>query len=243
MTLNGKNMINASTLKNCLFFDVETATGFKDFSSLQQANPRLAKLWEKRCEYYRNAYSDLAEKSVDEIYMGKASLEPEFARVVCVSFGTLDSSSELRMISFYGDDEIHILEKSCKVFRNAYTKGMKLAGHNIKGFDVACLGKRIIYTGVEEGTVPPNLNIWDKKPWDLPFLDSAEIFSFGNWVQQKYLSLDLLACSLGVESPKNNLDGSLVSHFFWELKEYDSIKDYCELDVKTVFEVMNKVSK
>ena len=38
-------MIQESVLKNCLFFDVETASGYKDLETLQQENPRLAKLW------------------------------------------------------------------------------------------------------------------------------------------------------------------------------------------------------
>ncbi len=243
-TLNGKkkNMISKSVLKKCLFLDVETATGARNFSDLCNKNPRLAKLWERRAKYYRTAYEEMHGLSDEEIYEHKASLEPEFSKIVCISFGVIQEDDQIRMTSFYGEDDSDILEKSSKVLSNALVKNMKLAGHNIKGFDVPCIGKRIIYSS-PSSTLPGNLVVWDKKPWEIPYLDTSEVFAFGSWSQQKYLSLDLLACSLGVESPKDNLDGSMVSNFFWELEEYEKIKDYCERDVKTVIDILTKVAK
>jgi hypothetical protein len=114
-----------------------------------------------------------------------------------------------------------ILEKSNKVFSNASAKGMKLCGHNIKGFDVPCLGKRMLYNAIEPSKI---LSIWDKKPWEVPYLDTSEIFAFGSWSQQKYLSLDLLACSLGVDSPNEDIDGSQVHKTFWSDRDFEKIK-------------------
>jgi hypothetical protein len=244
MTLNGKNknMISKTVLKNCLFLDVETATSHKDYDTLAESNPRLAKLWERRAKYYRTAYEEMNGLDDKEIYLSKASLEPEFSRVVCVSFGVIQENDSIRMTSFFGEDELDILQKSAKVLANAVAKGMKLSGHNIKGFDIPCLGKRMIYTD-PSSNLPSNLIVWDKKPWEIPYLDTSEVFAFGSWSQQKYLSLDLLACSLGIESPKEGIDGSLVSNFYWELKQYDMIKDYCERDVKTVIDLLLKVAK
>jgi hypothetical protein len=88
---------------------------------------------------------------------------------------------------------------------------------------------------------PPNLNIWDKKPWEIPYVDTAEVFSFGNWVHQRYLSLDLLSCSLGVDSPKDSIDGSMVNEVYWINKDYELIKNYCESDVKTVMVSLDKI--
>ena len=144
-TQNGKikNMVDKRILENCLFLDVETATGYRSFEDLETENPRLADLWSKRAKYYRTVYEDMNGLSDSEIYKEKATLEPEFSRVVCVSFGVLQESGQVRMTSFYGDDEEEILTKCAKVFNNAHVKGMKLAGHNIKGFDIPCLGKSI----------------------------------------------------------------------------------------------------
>lgn len=235
-------MISRRVLENCLFLDVETATGFKDFESLEEENPRLASLWSRRAKYYRTAYEEMHGLNDSQIYKEKATLEPEFSRIVCVSFGVLQENGQIRMTSFYGGDESDILQKSAKVFGNAVVKGMKLAGHNIKGFDVPCLGKRMIYTDPSMD-LPGNLVIWDKKPWEIPFLDTSEIFAFGSWSQQKYLSLDLLSCSLGIQSPKEDMDGSKVSDHFWSGGDLETIKEYCERDVKTVIDLLLKVAK
>jgi predicted PolB exonuclease-like 3'-5' exonuclease len=231
-------MLNKQQISKFLYLDVETACIESNFTDLENSNPRLAKLWEKRCEYYKNSSEDLKNLDISEIYLKKASLEPEFSRIVCISFGSFNDSGEMVFKSFYGDDELDILEKTNKVLSNAYSKGWKLCGHNIKGFDVPTIGKRMLFNGINP---PPNLNIWDKKPWEIPYVDTAEVFSFGNWVHQRYLSLDLLSCSLGVDSPKDSIDGSMVNEVYWINKDYELIKNYCESDVKTVMVSLDKI--
>ena len=231
-------MLNSQQISKFLYLDVETACIAGTFEDLEKENPRLAKLWEKRCEYYRNSSDDLKDKDVQEIYLRKASLEPEFSRIVCVSFGSFNDSGEMVFKSFFSNDEIDILEKTSKVLINAFNKGWKLCGHNIKGFDIPTIGKRMLYNGINP---PPNLNIWDKKPWEIPYVDTSEVFSFGNWIHQRYLSLDLLSCSLGIDSPKDDIDGSMVNSIYWIDSDYDSIKNYCEADVKTVMLALSKI--
>lgn len=231
-------MFSKESIYKYLYFDVETAGACPDLKTLRDENLRLWELWKKREDYYRGAYPALADADSSEIYKQKAGLEPEFSRVVCVSFGSFTEEGELRFASFYGDDEYDILTKTAKVLNNAAAKNWKLCGHNIKGFDVPCLGKRMIYNKINP---PSNIRIWDKKPWEVPYVDTSEIFAFGSWVHQKYLSLDLLSCSLGIDSPKQNMDGSKVNDSFWIDKDYDGIKKYCEMDVNTVMEVMLKI--
>lgn len=232
-------MITKEVKEKALYLDVETASCSQSLEKLKEDNPRLADLWEKRASFYRNSYSDLSECDDAKIFQEKSALEPEFSRVVCVSFGSFNEDGTIRTMSFYGEDEIDILNKTNKVLNNAYSKGWKLCGHNIKGFDISCLGKRMVYNGIMPSQ---NIQIWDKKPWEIPFIDTAEIFSFGNWVQQKYLGLDLLACSLGIKSPKDGIKGSDVSRVFWIDRDFEKIKDYCERDVETVMEIMGKIS-
>jgi len=231
-------MFNKEDVQKYLYFDVETACSYSSLSELKSSDERLYHLWKKRELYYKGAYEELKTASEEDTYLAKAGLEPEFSRIVCVSFGSFTESGEKRFASFYGDDEIDILNKSFKVLSNAAAKNWKLCGHNIKGFDVPCLGKRMIYNGIP---LPSNLNIWNKKPWDLPYMDTSEIFAFGSWIQQKYLSLDLLSCSLGIQSPKESMDGSLVTSYYWDKKDYAGIKEYCEADVDTVMSIMSKM--
>lgn len=237
--LNGKNnMIKKEDIKNILYFDVETSGGYKTHEDLVLENPRLAKLWEKRAKYFRSNTPGMEDLTDSEIYSHKSGLEPEFGRVVCVSFGVWEED-KYRMTSFYGEDEMEILEKTAKVLSNASAKGMKICGHNIKMFDIPFLGKKMVFKGIN---LPQNLQLWDKKPWEVPILDTAEFFSFGSW-SHKFLGLDLLACSLGIDSPKDDIDGSQVHDTFWVEKDYERIKEYCEKDVVTVMDVLKKVSK
>ena len=231
-------MFKKEDIYKYLYFDVETAALYKDLETLHDTNPRLWQLWKKREAYYLGAYTSLSHEDPETIYKQKAGLEPEFSRVVCVSFGSFTDTGEVRFASFYGDDEHDILTKTARVLNNAASKNWKLCGHNIKGFDVPCLGKRMIYHGINP---PANIRIWDKKPWEIPYVDTSDVFAFGSWSHQKYLSLDLLSCSLGIESPKEIMDGSKVNDSFWIDKDYVTIKTYCELDVSTVMEVMLKV--
>ena len=46
-------MIKKDDIKNILYFDVETAGGYRTHEDLVLENPRLAKLWERRAKYFR----------------------------------------------------------------------------------------------------------------------------------------------------------------------------------------------
>lgn len=231
-------MLDKEKIVSFLYFDVETVSQEKNFEILAKKNARLSKLWERRAKYYRTAYEEMKGLSDGEIYSFKAALEPEFSKVVCVSFGSFTDNNQRRFVSFSGEDEEEILNKSNKVFNNAWAKNWKLCGHNIKGFDVPCLGKRMLYSGLNPSQI---LQVWDKKPWEIPFIDTTEIFCFGSWSQQKYLSLDLLTQSFGIPSPKNEIDGSMVSEIFWEQKDFSKIEKYCESDVNAVMSIVEKI--
>lgn len=232
-------MIKKSELNKLLYFDLETVSQFPSIEELKDFNPRLYDCWKKREDYYRKSYSDMENLSSDEIYMDKSPLEAEFGRIICASFGVLEGNGETRFISFCEDNEVEILEKCKKIIINSEHKGFRLCGHNVKGFDVPYLGKRMIYNKI---TPPSSLLVSNKKPWEINILDTTELFSFGNYIQGRYLGLELLSCSLGVESPKVEMEGSKVNSTYWNEKDLDKIKKYCELDVDTVIQVLNSVS-
>jgi hypothetical protein len=48
---------------------------------------------------------------------------------------------------------------------------------------------------------------------------------------------------MGVESPKEDIDGSQVHSTFWVEKDFERIKVYCEKDVETVIQVLLTASK
>lgn len=232
-------MIRKSELRKLLYFDLETISQFSSLEELKEYNPRLYECWKKREDYYRKSYSDLKDLTSDEIYMDKSPLEAEFGRIICASFGVIEDNGEKRFISFCQDNEIDILESCKKILINTEHKGFRMCGHNVKGFDVPYLGKRMIYNKI---TPPTSLMVSNKKPWEINILDTTELFSFGNHLQGKYLGLELLSCSLGVDSPKLEMEGSKVNSSYWNDRDLEKIKKYCELDVDTVIEVLASVS-
>lgn len=229
-------MINKDTLKKTLYFDIETSGITKTFEDLELENPRLAKMWTKRCKWLvQNSGEDQKKYTASDFWGIKSSLHPEFAKIVCVSFGAYDED-EPRIQSFTGD-EMDILKKSNMVLNKAMSKGWKLAGHTIKNFDIPFMGKRFIINGIDPSPMIASLN---RKPWESPFLDISEIFSFGGW-GQTHTSLDLMSSVFGHESPKDEMDGSMVHDYYYAGK-IEEIKKYCEMDVKVLMKCFENFS-
>ena len=83
--------------------------------------------------------------------------------------------------------------------------------------------------------LPNKLDLFGKKPWEIPHLDTMELWKFGDY--KHYTSLKLMANVLGIPSPKADLDGSMVRQVYYEEKDLDRIIAYCELDVITMAQV------
>ena len=76
----------------------------------------------------------------------------------------------------------------------------------------------------------------EKKPWEVPHLDTMELWKFGDF--KHYTSLRLMAHVLGIPSPKEDIDGSMVRKVYYEDKDMDRIIKYCEQDVITVAQIL-----
>ena len=61
------------------------------------------------------------------------------------------------------------------------------------------------------------------------------MWRFGDF--KNYTSLKLLAHVLGVPSPKEDIDGSMVRDVYYEENDLERIVKYCERDVVTVAQV------
>ena len=219
-------MLNKGILEGSIFFDIETSGYYPTLEELKNNDKHLAELWVKRCKWLQKQIEPGESTDPNDLWSSKSSLHPEFGRIVCISFGVFTQEGVEKIMSFYGEDEKDILEKANKVLANSRSKAFKLAGQNIKNFDIPYLGKRMLINGI---TPDPIIQTWDKKPWETSFLDLAEIFAFGSW-GQTFSSLDLISHVLGVPTSKDNMEGSQVHEFYWK-GEVESIKNYCEQDV------------
>ena len=80
------------------------------------------------------------------------------------------------------------------------------------------------------------MNLFGKKPWEVPHLDTLEMWKFGDY--KHYTSLKLLTAILGIPSPKDDIDGSEVAAVYYKEKNLQRIVNYCEKDTIAVAQVL-----
>lgn len=229
-------MQNILDPRKILFLDIETVPAVQDYTELPE---RLMPLWDKKSRRYQNQEPD---KGVEELFFQKAGIHAEFGKVVCISCGYLQFEGEkptgIKLKSFYGEDERQILEDFAKVLNDFSSKKFNLCAHNGKEFDFPYLGRRYVIHGLP---LPNVLQTQGKKPWETTFIDTMELWKFGDY--KAYTSLDLLAAVLGVPSPKDDIDGSQVANVFYYEKDHERIKVYCEKDVLTTAQVLLRMCR
>ena len=112
--------------------------------------------------------------------------------------------------------------------------GVVLIGHNIKGFDIPFLAKRYLAQALP---LPKSLKTAGKKPWDIPHQDTMELMKFGGYAPMSLRSACLL---LDLPDPKEYENGGQVWDFF-KAGDKDSIKNYCEGDVKAAESMLKRL--
>ena len=214
--------INAN---NILFLDIETAPLVYKYSELQEP---FKKLWDLKYQYNK-------EVSAEQQY-SKAGIFAEFAKVICICVGYFNGK-EFRLKSFYGHDEKILLNDFKEMLEKHYDKKEdRLCAHNGKEFDFPFLCRRFLINGIG---LPAILDLQNKKPWDVPHLDTMEMWKFGDY--KNYTSLNLLAAVFGIPTPKDDIDGSQVSRVYYEEKNLERIKTYCQKDVVTLAKLYLKM--
>jgi uncharacterized protein YprB with RNaseH-like and TPR domain len=108
-----------------------------------------------------------------------------------------------------------------------------LCAHNGKEFDFPYIARRMI---VHQIVLPNKLNLFGKKPWEVPHLDTMELWKFGDY--KHYTSLQLLTSILGIPSPKDDIDGGDVARVYYEEQDLARIVTYCEKDTITLAQLL-----
>lgn len=219
-------MLRRLNLENLLFLDIETVPEKPSFGELDSEKQLL---WEQKSKYQRKEEYDAEE------FYERAGIWAEFGKIVCISLGYFVFSGEqrnFRVTSFHGDEAT--LLKEFKNLLNDHFNQAKhlLCAHNGKEFDFPYIARRMLIHGIE---LPYKLDLFGKKPWEVPHLDTMELWKFGDY--KHYTSLKLMANVLGIPSPKEDMDGSMVRDVFYEKGDLDRIVTYCELDVVTTAQV------
>jgi len=208
-----------------LFLDIETAPLVYNYKDLQEP---YKKLWDLKYQYNKDITA--------EQQYNKAGIFAEFAKVICICVGYFNGK-EFRMRSFYGDDEKALLKEFKEMLEKQYSeKEQRLCAHNGKEFDFPFLCRRFLINGM---SLPGILDLQNKKPWEVPHLDTMEMWKFGDY--KNYTSLNLLAAVFNIPTPKDDIDGSQVAKVYYEEKNLERIKTYCLKDVVTVARLFQKM--
>jgi len=215
-------------MNNVLFLDIETVPQKENWSEV----PEITKeLFSKKTAYQRK------EEITPEDFYERAGIWAEFGKIICISvayFTNVTQERNLRVTSFSGDNEKQILIDFKQLLETHFNKPYHvLCAHNGKEFDFPYIARRMIVHQIE---LPAKLNLFGKKPWEVPHLDTMELWKFGDF--KHYSSLQLLTSILGIPSPKDDIDGSEVARTYYKDKNLERIVSYCEKDTIAVAQLL-----
>jgi len=221
-------MLKEVKLEDVLFLDIETVPQTPDYAQLPDD---LKPYWDKKVTYL------IKGDETPETIFGRSGIYAEFGKIICISAGFIvqrDGERFFRVKSFYGDDEIALLS-GFSVMLNRFGAKPKanLCAHNGKEFDFPYISRRMLINGIE---IPELLDVAGKKPWEVKFLDTMELWKFGDY--KSYTSLDLLSKIFNIPSPKDDINGSQVADVYYKEKDIERIVTYCEKDALTVAQLL-----
>ncbi len=215
--------------RNFLVIDIETASAFPRYEDMDD---RLQKLWDKKASFIRSEQ----EQATEDLYFERGAIYAEFGKVICISAGIFTKEDEgfgLRVKSFSNDDEHELLLEFRDLVLSKFKQDdLRFIAHNGREFDFPYLCRRMLVNNIE---LPPSLDVRNKKPWEIHHFDTMELWKFGD--RKHFTSLELLATLFGIDSSKDDIDGSQVNRVYYEDNDLSRIAEYCQRDVQVTASV------
>lgn len=212
-----------------LFIDIETVPLYENYDALSE---REKQLWD-----YKTQFITKEDQSSADIYQ-RAGIYAEFGKVIVISLGWMceGETASLRVKTLANDDERQLLTDLIAILTKIDNTQTLLCGHNIKEFDVPFLCRRIL---IHQLKLPDLLDVSSKKPWQTPYVDTLELWKFGD--RKHYTKLDLLAHVFDLPTSKDDIDGSEVYGIYYQEKDLQRIAQYCEKDVVLTCQLYRKM--
>ena len=220
-------MLHKLNLEHILFLDIETVPLHENFESLSE---EMQHLWADKTKYQRK------EDFTPEEFYERAGIWAEFGKIVCISVGFFTFKGDIRSFrvkSFYGDEQQLLLDFKNLIDTHFGRAQHLLCAHNGKEFDFPYIARRMLIHNI---ALPAKLNLFGKKPWEVPHLDTLDLWKFGDY--KHYTSLKLLTNVLGIPSPKDDIDGGMVRDVYYNEHDIDRIIIYCEKDTVAVAQIL-----
>jgi len=221
-------MIQKIPIENILFLDIETVPQIDTWNNLDSTTQYL---WDKKTKSQRKD-----EIEASDFYEQRAGIMAEFGMIVCISVGMIDNNTGKLKIKTFSGEERDLLITFCELFNSPRLNNIILCAHNGKEFDFPYIARRLLINGIQP---PIPFQMFGKKPWEIPHIDTMELWKFGDW--KSYVSLELLAHIFGIPTPKDDIDGSMVADIYYKEGDIDRIIHYCEKDVLTLANVFRRM--
>ena len=215
---------------NILFIDIETVTTEAAYGELA---PIIRRSWDRKAEFFRDA--DV--KGSDELFRERAALYAEFGKIVSVAVGYFhpldDERTELRIKCIIHPEEALVLKEFKETVLRFDQNRLRLCAHNGRDFDYPYLCRRMLVHGME---LPASLHLMNKKAWEVPHLDTMEMWKFGEY--KKFVPLELLASLFSVEVDSDKiLDAGEIQRAYYEENDLDKIKESCYQNIRMLAQV------
>ncbi len=221
--------------EDLIVIDIETASVSASFNVLTE---QWQELWQEKTAKVLPEGLTAAE-----FYPMRAGVMAEFSKIVCISIGYFvrEQQLKIRVKSFYGEDETKILTDFLQTVSKieSFNNNWCFAGHNIKEFDIPFICRRLLVNNLR---IPAYLDFQNMKPWETNIVDTFQYWRFGDY--KNYTSLKLLAAAMGLPSPKDDIDGSMVGELFHNGTDEERainmkrIASYCQKDVVTTANII-----
>ncbi len=227
-------------LANILFLDIETVACTDEYTQLSE---RLKTQWARKSSFFqpgRQSGKTEGNQTDEEMFHLRAGIYAEFGKIIVIAVGKIYEPEPgkigLKTRCLFGDDEKKLLSDFKSLVEKSDQNNLKLCAHNGKEFDFPYLSRRMLVNSIQ---IPAVLNHSGKKPWDVPHLDTMEMWKFGDY--KHYTSLDLLAAIFNIPTSKSDMDGSKVNQVYYQEKNLNKIATYCSGDVVALAQLYLKL--
>ena len=146
----------------------------------------------------------------------------EFGKIICISIGIYDKNNKILIRSFAGDDEEELLKEFGEIFNRPKLK---------KRDFVYTTEKNLIFLGLLKIS-----HQWNATASSFRCLEK-NLGKFHIWIRwncgnlvigKKFYFFGINGAYFGVPTPKDDIDGSMVSSIYYIEKDLPRIVKYCE---------------
>lgn len=219
--------------KDFFFFDIETVSKYNTFFDFKLEDERGANLFFKRYEKMKLFEKDW-DLPIDQVYQQKASLLPEYGKIVCLSFG-IYSNDKKTIMTIIEEDEATLMLRIQKIFDRASKAKKYLCGFNIKSFDIPWIIRKMYKYNVD---IPRCLNFNGLKPWEINITDLIEVWK---GTGRNNSTLEEIVYDLDLSTNKT-ISSKDIHDYYWNKKDKNSIIAKCENDIDDMINMAERLN-